>query len=201
MPGRPRRSERRKTQKDSSGSAAGTNSGSNGSSGGNKGSGKGKNGSNDSGSPGVRSLRPRPGKPKAPNGAKAGRGEKANRNGSKKKSSPKKDSSSYVSPSGEEYKPGGELRGHMSCGVRGELLVVFCRGLCCRFRVRRQPTPRPPLPHLQDPPVQVCKWPLLLLSVCAGCGSVCVCVCERLSLMVRERSCCPRIPRNESLFI
>ncbi len=102
----PRRSERRRTQKDAPVSGAGGSSSSNGSSSANKGNGKGKSGTNDSGSPGVRSLRPRPGKPKTPNGAKAGK-EKVNRNGQKKKS-PKKDSSSYVSPNGEEYRPGGE---------------------------------------------------------------------------------------------
>lgn len=107
----PRRSERRKTQKDAPVSGAGSSSGSNGSSV-NKGNGKGKSGTNDSGSPGVRSLRPRPGKPKAPNGAKAGK-EKVNRNGQKKKS-PKKDSSSYISSTGEEYRPGGEWAGRHS---------------------------------------------------------------------------------------
>ena len=107
----PRRSERRKNIKDTPGGGSGGTNGSNGSSG-NKaqGNGKGKSGSNDAGSPGVRSLRPRPGKPRVPNGNKVGR-EKASRNGGKKGKSPKKDSTSYVSPSGEEYRPGGESVG------------------------------------------------------------------------------------------
>lgn len=163
----PRRSERRKNLKDTPGGGGGSGTnGSNGSSG-NKGNGKGKGGSSESGSPGVRSLRPRPGKPKVPNGNKAGR-DKASRNGGKKGKSPKKDSTSYVSPSGEEYRPGGESGGRCSCiGARcGHGVFVCCSELVVDFAY--VDSQRPDLPYhickilhfksVRGHSVTVCVW-------------------------------------------